>query len=497
MLVTLVGAGPGDVGLLTLKGAEALQAADVVLFDRFVGPEILALIPAQAERINVGKTAGNHPVPQAEINRLLMDKALQGLNVVRLKGGDPFVFGRGGEELELLVENGIPFEVVPGVTSAIAGLAYAGIPVTHRDYASSVHFITSQAKNNEEPNINFSALVDGGGTLVFLMGVSALEAIVKGLLVAGMSEKTPAAVVENATLAQQRKIVSDLAGLSAAARAAQIVSPALIVVGDVCALSDDYDWFSALPLHGRRILVPRLDAKPSRLAKGLRKQGAEAMELLLGELKAAEDIKQLIESTCQAIEEFDWLVFTSAFGVTVFFDQVIASGIDIRSLQHLKVASVGSETTRQLQAYGIGVAYQPGEYNGEALAEGLAELVSPDEKLILARAADGASGLPDTLGRHQLSFADLPLYHRSTLDGAVGLQSLPDFDLVAFTSSSGVEGLVQAAAAQGIGLASAKALCIGKTTAQTAIAAGMDVSQSDQATIDSLIAKAVELLGNS
>ena len=194
-MVALVGAGPGEKGLLTLKGAERVREADVVLYDRFVGEEILAMIPDTAKKIDVGKTAGNHPVPQEEISRLLLEKAQEGLNVVRLKGGDPFVFGRGGEELELLRENGITFEVIPGVTAAVAGAAYAGIPVTHRNYASSVHVVTGHGKNNENPNINYKALVDTCGTLVFMMGVSAIEGICKGCIDAGMDSDMPGAII--------------------------------------------------------------------------------------------------------------------------------------------------------------------------------------------------------------------------------------------------------------------------------------------------------------
>ena len=247
MKVTLVGAGPGDKGLLTLKGAERIQNADVVLFDRFVSQDILSLIPDTAEKINVGKNAGDHPVPQDTINHLLLKKAQQGLNVVRLKGGDPFVFGRGGEELELLIENGIPFEVIPGITSAIAGPAYAGIPATHRNYASSMHIITSHAKNNEPTSINYDALVRTHETLIFMMGVAVIDEICTGCLAAGMDKNMPAAIVENATTTIQRKFLGTVETLPAIARENAVKSPTVIIIGEVCQLSERYDWFTKKP----------------------------------------------------------------------------------------------------------------------------------------------------------------------------------------------------------------------------------------------------------
>ena len=255
--VTLVGAGPGDPGLLTRKGLEALQRADVVVYDRLVSPEILALMPEGAQQIDVGKQAARHPVPQEEINRILLEKAQAGHNVVRLKGGDPFLFGRGGEELELLAAHGVAFEEVPGITSAIAAPAYAGIPVTHRDCCSSLHIVTGHQRAGKALDIDFEALVRTKGTLVFLMGVSALGAIVAGLLGAGMDRDTPAAVVERGTTPAQRRIAAPLGELPAAAEAAGVVSPAVIVVGGVCALAEQFDWFDRLPLKGRTVAVTR------------------------------------------------------------------------------------------------------------------------------------------------------------------------------------------------------------------------------------------------
>ena len=240
--VTLVGAGPGDPGLLTVKGRAALEGAEVVVYDRLVGPEILALIPEGAKKIDVGKTASRHPVPQGQINEVLVEEARAGHNVVRLKGGDPFVFGRGGEELQALAQAGVDFAEVPGITSAIAAAAYGGIPVTHRNYSSSLHIVTGRAKAGEPLSIDFDALVRTRGTLVFLMGAAALPEITAGLLEAGMDGGTPAAMVENGTLPGQRRCDATLATLEARAREMDIQSPALIVVGEVCRLAETLCW---------------------------------------------------------------------------------------------------------------------------------------------------------------------------------------------------------------------------------------------------------------
>ncbi len=249
MKVTLIGAGPGDPELMTVKGIKRLQEADVVLYDRLVGDGVLSMIPSTAEKIGVGKHADNHPVPQEEIGRLLVAKAKQGLHVVRLKGGDPFVFGRGGEELELLVENGIPFEVVPGISSAVASGIYSGIPLTHRDYSSSLHILTGHAKRNGELDIDFASLARIKGTIVVLMSVASLKKICDGFLDAGMDRNIPAVIVENITLENQRKFLGTLGTLHELSQNNRVTSPAVVLIGHVCTLSHKLDWVSRLNLH--------------------------------------------------------------------------------------------------------------------------------------------------------------------------------------------------------------------------------------------------------
>ena len=287
--VWLVGAGPSDAGLFTLKGHQVLTDAEVVVYDALVGPAILAMIPDTAEAINVGKRSSNHTMRQEQISELLAEKAKEGKRVVRLKGGDPFLFGRGGEELEVLIREGISYEVVPGVTSAISVPAYQGIPVTHRDYCSSVHIITGHKREGEACDIDFEALVRTRGTLVFLMGVSALEMICEGLLAAGMKKDMPAALLSKGTTAAQKRIVATVSTLPEEVARQGAVTPAIIVVGEVCALADTFSWVDRLSLGGVRVLLTRPRELSGTTAQKLRKRGAEVIELPAIRTKAREN----------------------------------------------------------------------------------------------------------------------------------------------------------------------------------------------------------------
>ena len=277
--VWLVGAGPGDIGLFTIKGMEVLKNAEVVVYDSLVGQGVLSQIPAHARLINVGKRASHHTMAQEKINQVLLEEAQKGYRVVRLKGGDPFLFGRGGEELELLKANGIPYEVVPGVTSPISVPAYNGIPVTHRDFCSSLHIITGHKRAGKAYDIDFEALVNTKGTLVFLMGVSALSDICQGLLDGGMSPDMPAAILQKGTTAGQKRIVATVSTLPQEVARQGIETPAIIVVGKVCSLSEDFAWYEELPLSGWKVLVTRPKSLVSETSRKLREKGAEVLEL--------------------------------------------------------------------------------------------------------------------------------------------------------------------------------------------------------------------------
>jgi len=486
MRVTLVGAGPGDPGLLTIRAAERIKNADVVLYDRFVSDEVLAMIPDTAEKIDVGKNAGNHPVPQDEINRLLLEKTRQGLEVVRLKGGDPFVFGRGGEELKLLAEEGIPFEVIPGITSAVAGPAYAGIPVTHRDYVSSFSIITGHGKNHEKPDINYDALVGTKGTLIFLMGVSEIEEICNGCIKAGMKTDIPAAIVESATLGAQRKILGTVGTLFELARRNEVSSPAVIIIGEVCSLSEKYDWFGRKPLLGKKVMVCRANSGESKLSARLRELGCQVVEMPGPKTTVLTGLDGVLEK----IDEYTWLIFTSKTGVDVFFTQLIETGVDIRSLGHLKIACVGAETEKEVNRRGIKVRYRPDEYNGAALARGLTDLVKSGERILIARAKEGAEDLTKILTEAGIDFEDAAIYENIR---SFDKMDFCGADAVLFTSSKAVEWF-----AQGVDfpLTTIKAVCIGERTAKSAGAYGMEVYVSDTATIDSMVIKVKELFAD-
>ena len=481
--VWLVGAGPGDGGLLTGKGERLLRSADVVVYDRLVGEEIMEMIPADTEKIDVGKNAGNHPVPQDRINAILAEQALAGKNVVRLKGGDPFIFGRGGEELELLAEKGIAFEVVPGITSAVAAAAYGGIPVTHRDFCSSVHFITGHARAGKELEIDFEALVRLKGTLVFLMGVSTGEQIAEGLMAAGMDPGEPSAVIENGTRSEQRTFVQPIADLGETIRREEIHSPALIVVGRVCSLAERFDWFDRLPLKGKRILVTRPEAGASRLAEGLRALGAHV------------DVRPAIRTgpiRPLAIPEksFDTVVFTSAAGVKSYGEWLLEEGLDARWFAGKRIACIGPATAKALRQYGLSADFVPSVYSGEVLGREMvgSGLVGKTSRVLLLRADIASRDVTDALDAAGVPYDDIPVYKTEILPAS---EDPERWDCVTFTSRSCVEGFTGGKARDAF--RGRLALCIGKKTAEAAEACGFRVVCSQEATIDSMVEKIQEV----
>lgn len=481
--VILVGAGPGDPGLLTQKGLWALEHAQVVVYDRLVSPDILALIPPGAEKIDVGKESSHHLVPQEQINKILLDKAREGKRVVRLKGGDPFLFGRGGEELELLEENGIPYQVVPGVTSALSVPAYAGIPVTHRDFCSSVHIITGHARAGAQLHINYEALCRAGGTLVFLMGVTALPQICQGLLDAGMSPGMPAAVVERGTLPQQRKVVSTLEQLPQEAKQAQIKSPAVIVVGKVCELSQRFDWFDRLPLKGRQIIVTRPADRSGTLCGRLRQLGASVTGYPCIRTVARDNCPEL-DRAIEHLDSYRWLVFTSPAGPPVFFDRLHSAGGDARALAGVKLAAIGPKTASALERFGLRADLVPETYDSQHLAQAMSEVEGP---VLLCRASQGSGALPALFSKNGIPFEDISCYDTvyEAPDSALVLELLKQNVLVTFTSASTVRGFVESL--PGADLSRVLGCCIGPQTAQEARKYGIATVTAREATMDSLI----------
>ena len=481
--VILVGAGPGDPGLLTQKGRQAIENAQVVVYDRLVSPAILSLIPRDAEKINVGKESSNHLVPQEEINRILLRKAQEDKRVVRLKGGDPFLFGRGGEELELLEAAGIPFQVVPGVTSALSVPAYAGIPVTHRDFCSSVHIITGHARAGAELHIDFEALRRTGGTLVFLMSVSSLPRICRGLLDAGMAPDMPAAVVERGTLPRQRKLVSTLEKLPSEAEKAGVKSPAIIVVGKVCALSSRFDWFDGLPMKGKTVVVTRPEDRSGTLTQRLRELGAEVVDYPCIRTVAREENPEL-EEAMENLSRYRCLVFTSPAGPEIFFRRLRAAGRDARALSGLTLAAIGPKTAKAMERFGVTADLVPETYDSDHLAKALEAVEGP---VLLCRASRGSTALPEMLERKGIPFADVPVY--DTVYAAPAPQKvdalLEETLLVTFTSASTVRGFVESL--PGRDLKNVIGCCIGKQTEAEAKKYGLATVVSQKATMESLV----------
>ncbi|MDE7218719.1 MAG: uroporphyrinogen-III C-methyltransferase [Oscillospiraceae bacterium] len=485
--VTLVGAGPGDPGLLTVKGLQALRRAEVVVYDRLVSPAVLELIPDSARRIDVGKEASRHPVPQDRINQILLEEAQAGCNVVRLKGGDPFVFGRGGEELQVLAQAGAAFEEVPGVTSAIAAAAYGGIPVTHRGFASSLHMITGHAREGEPLRIDFEALVRTGGTLVFLMGVTAMPAIVSGLLEAGMDGKTPAAMVESGTLPGQRRCDAVLETLPQRAAEMGIRSPALIIVGGVCALAPELCWFERLPLRGKRILVTRPKDRAGTLSGKLRELGADVVEFPCIRTEAISPCPAMADALGR-LPAYEWLGFTSAAGVEAFWTCLRGMGKDARALGGVKLAAIGPATGKALEVHGLTADLIPEAYNAACMGEALAN--AAEGKILLLRAEEGSPALTDALKTAGIAFDDIPVY-RTICDNPRSAELREEleagqFDYVTFTSASTVRGFVSAVGADA-DFGRFTGLCIGEQTAGEAKKHGIAVRVAKKAAIDALV----------
>src|SRR3981189_2120847 len=361
----LAGAGPGDLGLVTLRAKEAIEHADVVVYDYLCNPEILKWAPADTELIYAGKKAGRHTLTQAEINDLIVQRAHAGKNVVRLKGGDPFVFGRGGEEAEALAAAGIDFEIVPGITSAIAVPAYAGIPLTHRDQNSHVTFFTGHEDPTKgESAIDFDALAKLGGTQVMLMGVDRLAAITREMLAHGSRRNLPVALVRLGTLGQQKTIVGTLENIAERARAAGFEAPAIAIFGDVVSLRKDLNWFENRPLFGKRIVVTRTRKQASGLSSQLRALGADVIQLPTIRIEPPSDLREFAELV-QDAHVYDWIVFTSANGVDGFFDIFFKLYDDAREIGGARIAAIGPATAQRVKDFHLNVDLQPKEFVAE------------------------------------------------------------------------------------------------------------------------------------
>ena len=494
-MVYLVGAGPGDYRLISLKAVDCLKVADVVVYDRLADDRILQWAPDDAEYIYGGKASSNHTMKQEDINQLLVDKAKEGKCVVRLKGGDPFVFGRGGEEGVLLQENGLPFEIVPGITSAISVPAYAGIPVTHRAVATSFAVVTGHEDPTKgKSNMRWEHLATGVDTLVFLMGVANLPHITKKLIENGRPADTPAAVIRWGTKPEQRVLMTTVGTAAEDVVKANLKPPAIFIVGDVVNLREKLQWFDepkTHPLFGKTVLVTRARSQASKLTARLEQLGAKVIEAPAIRIEEPADHYEALDAAIAKLNDYQWLIFTSANGVDYFFARLIKTGKDARALGYAKVAAIGSATAAKLREYGIIADVVPREFRAEGVLEALKGKLPSHAKILLPRAQEAREILPEKL-REQGAVVDVaPAYQ--TVAAEVDAESLREklaageIDLVTFTSSSTVTNLVKI-----IGSADAlkeiKTAAIGPVTAETAKGNGIEPDiVAKEYTIDGLV----------
>ncbi|MFC4600419.1 uroporphyrinogen-III C-methyltransferase [Cohnella hongkongensis] len=506
--VYLVGAGPGDPKLITIRGLEALKRSDVVVFDRLAGPHLLQYARPDAERVYVGKLPDRHTMKQEEINRLLVDLALQGKTVARLKGGDPTVFGRVGEEAELLRRNGILYEIIPGITSAIAVPAYAGIPVTHRDFASSFSVITGhESPDKLDHSIYWDKVTNATGTLVFLMGVAKIGYISAQLIKHGRAPETPVALVQWGTRAEQRTVVGTLGDIEAKVKAANLQPPAVIVVGEVVRQREALAWVESKPLFGRRVLVTRARAQASELAAKIDELGGEPYEFPVIEtrLPSGKEAEDAIASALARAEEYDWVMLTSVNGVDYFFYWLDRFGIDIRRFHRAKFAAVGPKTAEALAQRGVRADLLPESFRAEGLLDSLADQVSEQQTALLPRGDLARKHLPKELAAKGVRTVEIDVYETAlSVPSDIWLPEMlnnGEIHTVTFTSSSTVVNLLEALRRLGVAdpgkaLERCQIACIGPVTARTAEEHGLRVSiVPDRYTIDGLVQALIDATG--
>ncbi|CEI74098.1 MULTISPECIES: uroporphyrinogen-III C-methyltransferase [Romboutsia] len=496
--VYLVGAGPGDYKLLTLKGLECVQKADVIVYDRLANENYLKEAKPNCEFIYVGKASSNHTLPQEDINRVIADKAKEGKIVTRLKGGDPYVFGRGGEEGELLREEGIEFEVVPGITSAIGGLCYAGIPITHRDYASSFHVITGHLREDdkENPEINWNALANTNGTLVFLMGVANLQKISSNLIKEGKSKDTPVALISWATRYNQRVVISTLENVYETAIKEGVKPPTLIVVGEVVGLRDKLNFFENKPLFSKRVIVTRSRTQSSSLVEKISDLGGNPIEIPTIKIDKIENNIEL-ENEINNIKDYTYLVLTSKNGVDIFFDKLDEMGLDSRALANLKVCAIGSATAKEIKNRGIKADIVPEKFVAEYLFEELKPMLKSTDKVLMPRAKNARDYLVDKIGEI-CEVKEIHTYETvvdsTRKDEVLELLDQDNADYITFASSSTVKNFVEIIGEENIDkLNNIKVISIGPITTQTIKELGLNLyKEAEVSTIDGMISTIIE-----
>ncbi|MBI3417760.1 MAG: uroporphyrinogen-III C-methyltransferase [Verrucomicrobia bacterium] len=503
--VYLVGAGPGDAGLLTLRGAELLARADVVVYDALVNPNLLRLAPKSAEIIYGGKRSRDHAIPQDELNALLVARAKAGQCVVRLKGGDPYVFGRGGEEAEELAAAKIPFEVVPGISSIVAAANYAGIPITHREHCSSFLVLTGhEDPTKEESNIDWAQVARTPGTKIILMGVERIGQIAASLVTHGMAADTPVALVRWGTTGQQQSITGTLATIGAIVAETKFTAPAVTIIGSVVNLRAKLNWFEKRPLFGQRIVVTRTREQASQLSKRLGELGADVLEIPTIKITAPTDVSDLKDALL-GLNSYDWIVFTSPNGVTAFFDYFFKGFEDLRDIGGPRIAAVGPATAAKLKELHLKVDLMPEEYVASKISQAFAAYETIENlKILLLRAEVANPELPQELEALGAIVDDVACYRTvpETDDTTGAMAKLMDAgaDWITFTSSSTVENfharldlpkLLQKFPAL-------KLASIGPETTKAITALGLEAAlEPREHTIDGLVAALVDATAQS
>jgi len=486
-VVYLVGAGPGDPGLMTRRSLELIAGADAIFYDRLIPPGALDGAREKAELVYVGKQPGVPSVPQEEIGERLIEAARRGQSVVRLKGGDPFVFGRGGEEGEALRAAGIEFEVVPGITAGVAATAYAGIPVTHRDDASAVAFVTGhEDPEKDETALDWEALAAFPGTLVFYMGVKRLHENANALIAAGRDPEQPAAAIERGTMGGQRTVTATLRTIHEAVALAEVKAPALIVIGPVAERREELAWIERRPLYGKRVIVTRARAQASGLAATLRELGAEVVELPAIRIEPRLDAPEVREAA-SAVGVYELICLTSPNGVKLLFEAMARADLDARALAGVTVAAIGPGTARVLAEHGVAADVVPERFVAEGMIEALADHDVTGARVLVARAAEARDVLPERLAERGAVVDVVALYEtvREQPD-ADAVEAAQDADYVTFTSSSTVTNLTEALGERFP--SGARVVSIGPVTSDAVRQAGLSVDvEAERHDIDGLV----------
>jgi uroporphyrinogen III methyltransferase/synthase len=476
--VYIIGAGPGDPGLITLKAVRCLEKSDVIVYDYLVSPDILSYARKDARLIYVGKKGGHHTVPQDELNRILVKEASEGNIVARLKGGDPFIFGRGGEEAEILFREGITFEIIPGITSAVAVPAYAGIPLTHREHTSTVAFVTGhEDPTKDESRLDWGKL-SGIETLVFLMGVKNLPQIVNSLLENGRSPDTPVAMIRWGTTADQFTLSGTLCDITGRAEERKVTPPAIFVVGEVAGLRKTLNWFETKPLFGRGIVITRPEEQSGELAALLREEGARIIQFPTIKIVPPESFDDL-DRALENIETYDWIIFTSANGVRFFFNRLSEMGKDVRGLKGIKICTIGPATQSAIEKRGISVNIVPEEFISEGVVEAFKGQDMRNAKVLLPRAEVARDVIPEGL-RELGATVDVAVTYRTISSGSDGkeLETLiqnEKVDVITFTSPSTVNNFINIMGENLKLPEMVKIACIGPVTEKAAQKAGFAV----------------------